>query len=911
MNVRTITEKIREIFDVEKVRIVFWHDPEAEFAETVSELALDTVTILNINQIGFLELKIRLEIENLTGKFLLYCPSPEPTYENDGLLDIRLYSRTFRADRASLLLNELGLVHQTLRGHLSNRKAFFKNIERTQKLKKLVQPSDLEDDLDWKMLAVLTKAPQPNSFSVLMSIFSHRGTETQRKDNDEKAIKNEPLSSVPPCLRGDFWLWQEVQKFGLDTVFFKGLASTFGFSPAEGSQNPLHDLLIRVLVTDFSGHLRGGPPGVRHPGASGPLPTSCGSETPKGLQHLVLPEKTNCSVFVSQWQRDIHHFASFQSLSHAIGKELKLTDLVSKMDELTLEDVFTFEGIERRILSVLRDSLLGPLPHDPEPFRTLIRHRRDGIWTQMKLDAETDENPYSLAYEALETAIDLFLLKEKHVQGFSFPEAKEFYSAYTQELFRFDQLYRLFLASADQMELFGWDILKPLREAISACYEGWYLDQISASWGKLLEQSHERNLFQSWKLEGIHSQQDFFDDFVHPILSKNPKARAFVIISDALRYEAGEELTNKLNQKSRVKATLSSMLGVLPGYTALGMASLLPHKKIAYAGQNGEIQLDGMPCGSFQDRSKILEAHDGIAFKADELLEMSKEDGREAVKGFRLVYIYHDRIDSTGDKASTEKQTLKAVQTALEELTSLVRIIINNLNGSNVFITSDHGFLFQEHPLSTTDKSELSKKPDGAFLTKKRYIVGNNLKTSSKAWNGFTRDTAGTDDETEFWIPKGNNRFHFVGGAQFVHGGAMLQEIVIPLITVKELEGKQLEKATVRKVGISLLGSSRRVVNNVQKFEFIQTEQVTDRHQPLSVTVSLRDGETLISNEVTLTFNSTSESMEERKRVAKIILKKGSYDKKKEYHLIVRDAETQIEVESIGVTIDLAIMNDF
>ena len=38
----------------------------------------------------------------------------------------------------------------------------------------------------------------------------------------------------------------------------------------------------------------------------------------------------------------------------------------------------------------------------------------------------------------------------------------------------------------------------------------------------------------------------------------------------------------------------------------------------------------------------------------------------------------------------------------------------------------------------------------------------------------------------EFLDSRGVNRFHFVGGARFVHGGAMLQEIVVPVITVKQ-----------------------------------------------------------------------------------------------------------------------------
>ena len=56
-----------------------------------------------------------MERDEPTGKFLLYSPTEEPDFEDDWLLDIRLYSRRFRADRASILLQDLGLVNLHLR----------------------------------------------------------------------------------------------------------------------------------------------------------------------------------------------------------------------------------------------------------------------------------------------------------------------------------------------------------------------------------------------------------------------------------------------------------------------------------------------------------------------------------------------------------------------------------------------------------------------------------------------------------------------------------------------------------------------------------------------------------------------------------------------------------------------------
>jgi 16S rRNA G527 N7-methylase RsmG len=35
--------------------------------------------------------------------YLLYAPTEEPDYEADWLLDIRLYSRSFQADHASII----------------------------------------------------------------------------------------------------------------------------------------------------------------------------------------------------------------------------------------------------------------------------------------------------------------------------------------------------------------------------------------------------------------------------------------------------------------------------------------------------------------------------------------------------------------------------------------------------------------------------------------------------------------------------------------------------------------------------------------------------------------------------------------------------------------------------------------
>src|SRR6266446_2108454 len=166
-----IHSALERLFKEEGRRIVFWNDPDQEFQNTLQLIVLDGVTTLRLDEVGALEAKVRLERDEPTGKFLLYSPSEEPEFEDDWLLDIRLYSRSFRADRASILLQELGLVQQHLRQHIADRRKFFDAKDRVQKLKSFVAAEDSAADLDRKMLAVLLRAEQPELFTLVRTLF--------------------------------------------------------------------------------------------------------------------------------------------------------------------------------------------------------------------------------------------------------------------------------------------------------------------------------------------------------------------------------------------------------------------------------------------------------------------------------------------------------------------------------------------------------------------------------------------------------------------------------------------------------------------------------------------------------------------------------------------------------------------
>jgi hypothetical protein len=118
------------------------------------------------------------------GAIFFDSPAEEPDYESDWLLDIRLYSRGFRADRASIILDQLGLSSQHLRDHIALRRKFFDDRQRLQKLQPLVVSNDTELDLDRKMIAAVTRAEQTEWFTILRTLFHDYAPQGNGQDVD-------------------------------------------------------------------------------------------------------------------------------------------------------------------------------------------------------------------------------------------------------------------------------------------------------------------------------------------------------------------------------------------------------------------------------------------------------------------------------------------------------------------------------------------------------------------------------------------------------------------------------------------------------------------------------------------------------------------------------------------------------
>jgi uncharacterized protein (TIGR02687 family) len=304
------------------------------------------------------------------------------------------------------------------------------------------------------------------------------------------------------------------------------------------------------------------------------------------------------------------------------------------------------------------------------------------------------------------------------------------------------------------------------------------------------------------------------------------------------------------------------MQATLPTYTQMGMASLLPGK-ITDIKEDGTIYVNDISTKGLQNRNKILQMHepDSIALKMEEFIQLSKDEGQEYIRGKRVVYLYHDSIDAIGDSSKTEGYTYEAVENAMERIKAAVRKLTGTYEAVRIYITSDHGFLYQTSQVERYQKSESIK--GNIYDGNRRFAIGKNLSVPDGAIK-VSLDYLGLDCEAV--IAKGLNRFTAGGGLRFVHGGAMPQESIVPLIEYRQIKGKARksaeERVNVRVASIQKVITSYRFI-----VPFFQEEKVSNELYPRTLRVAFYRNNERISNEVTITFDSSGDVSERQTEV--------------------------------------------
>ncbi|NFG40383.1 BREX-1 system phosphatase PglZ type A [Clostridium botulinum] len=667
-------------------------------------------------------------------------------------------------------------------------------------------------------------------------------------------------------LDGSNKIYEEITKFGSIDALWSLLQKYYGYNFEERS---LERFMAMLLVTNMNETIK--------------------FELPKVFAPFISKKDTNCIVFINHFMNNEKDSKSYGKMQELVAEKLKIAGLLEKHDSETFINCDEFEVMDRLILSRITN-LLKDGVEEYDKYLNLLSTRRTLHYYKK----------YVSEYKAIKWAINL-LNKKKKLDGIIKTEnSYNMVKSYTKEYFYIDKAYRKFYYHYDNSTL--KDELNELKDIVENVYNNWYLQELSIKWNDALLKQ------ESWRIDGLKYQDRFYRENI----KFKGKERVFVIISDGLRYESAEELNTLLTNERKGKAELDYMQGVLPSYTKLGMASLLPNNKIEIDDKYN-VLVNGVNSSGTDNRNTILkmENEKSLAITYNAVMDMKYNEIVQEFKGLDVVYIYHDTIDARGDHASCEREVFKATSDAFKEIILLVNKLVNRVSAARIIITADHGYLYKRSAMEESNKLCGVKLEDGE--DNRRFL----LTSSKEDVDGtitFSMDYLLGDNSNKYAItPKGTSRFKVQGaGANYVHGGAMPQEIIVPVIRFKN-DRSTSSVNEIRKVKISLTSITRKITNIITYLEFFQDEKIQDKVISQRIKCYFEDEEgNRISNENIIIGDSRSENPVERTYREKFVLKSMSYDKHKQYFLVMQDEEDANGFyERIPFNVDIAIVDDF
>lgn len=598
--------------------------------------------------------------------------------------------------------------------------------------------------------------------------------------------------------------FDDLVTFGLSQFFWDGLASIYKY---ESTTPTIDDFVLWMFsraIEDFS------------------------STTPD--------EFRNIRSDFNALRYDVRTQDVMTTLASRAADALDIKTRIEHRDYRELAKITIFEEIDRKVIVDLA-AAVATQSVTPREVADIVRQRQHSLWSAK----------YTKLYRAIQSASEL--LTEIAGLPHAIDTAAVGLEKYQSDWFRIDQRYRWFTYAHQTADF--QKPLEALKAEVDKQYANKYLYDFGGRWQQALDSLRE------WKSSALVPQAKFYDHHVAPVV-KDGRTKVVVIISDGMRYEVAEELASTIRSENRFDASLSAVLGSLPSYTQLGMASLLPQSSLELDPVGLPVLADGKRTDGTANRDKILQSVKGHAITAAQVLAMPGSELRELYTKHDIFYVYHDRIDAAGDSASTERTVFEAAEETLRELLQLVKKW-TNANATNILITADHGFLYQDIPLEQA--YYLSESPQGDAVTKtnRRYALGKSLKPSP-SFMTFTSAQAGLAGDIDIQIPKSIHRIPQPGaGARYVHGGASLQEIVVPVITVKKKR-----KSDVRHVNVDLMPETDKITTGQLAVKLLQREAVTDKIRPRQVRLGLYVGDTLISDQPILTFDSASDDQRDR-----------------------------------------------
>lgn len=609
------------------------------------------------------------------------------------------------------------------------------------------------------------------------------------------------------AIEGKQDMLEKMEQYNLSDIYWTEIETMFGYT----KQRNIKDLIIILFMDDVNRH----------------------------FGHGTLTNEA--SIFMHDWRDSRQYGDMYKEWAIQLESELGIKQILQEHRIEDLIAIETFPCVDMVIAQYLQMEVTN------------------GTMVVDKIESIIDERENLLFYGVAEHTLRALLKArrtlediEQKMNGLIINSPEEGFGLYVNELYSIDLNYRHYIREASKAECKP-EFLSKITEMVQRAYTNSYLMQLANKWQPIVDD------MDNWKIDRYIPQRCFYDFHVSPYVQK--KKKLFVIISDALRYETMVELQQRINRVSRMESTMKSpMLSTQPSYTQLGMAALLPNRELSYEKNADVVFADGQSTQGTDARKKVLcnRVINSLAIRSDDFLTITSP--KTYFKDLDLIYIYSNVIDKAGDNKDTESNVFKATEDEFDNIVKIVELIRNG-NGSNILITADHGYLYQNEQLDESDFTDF-KVMGNVITDTRRFVIGSNLQPSPavKTWNS---EDVGLKAGLQVQTAKGMNRIRKQGsGSRFVHGGSMLQEVVVPVLHVN------IKKvADISQVGVDILNKRTKLTTNNQTISFFQTEAVTEKVKEITLRIGFYDAEdNLISDSFTTTFASESNDTTQREQ---------------------------------------------
>ena len=545
---------------------------------------------------------------------------------------------------------------------------------------------------------------------------------------------------------------KKYETYKIEDVFWKLCEKSYGYKDSTPS---LEELLCTMMVTYMD--------------------TSTNGNVPKEWKGFLSAKQNDSVVFIKNLMSSDISKEFYDDFADKVSRELNAAKLIRQIPINNILECDVLEDFDQNIISwivsKIEDGMLDEKIADL-PISDICDERVKRTYHF----SQKYRKQYRMLYHAFK------LMKEISLHEYK-PTLKEVIQEYISNTYKIDYHYRKFYYYMDSVGMS--EEIEKIRDMVENIYTNKYISDFAYKWNQTLTD-------EVYRTYPDKRQQDFFNNHVYPFMhEKGRYGKVVVIISDGMRYECGRELLNKLDMDEKCEAEMKYMLSVLPSETTLGMAALLPHNGMT-VDTNMNVSIDGMPCGnSLNDRQKILQSHypNSACYKFDQVRSAKKEEIRDMFQDKDIIYIYHDQIDARGEKQPTENEVFNACQEAIEEIQQLIRRLTNYVSTTRYLVTADHGFIYKRDKLIESDKISMDKS--NVSVINKRYLLSEKQIEQQALIN---RSLAYIDSFSKGYvvIPMGVDIIKSQGGGQnYVHGGSSLQEMIVPVIKVTTMKGKQ------------------------------------------------------------------------------------------------------------------------